>query len=321
MKKSFQKVAVVGAGTMGHGIGLLLALSGCDVRLVDLSRERLGLAMRLIESHLDGLKLHRDYGVEADAVLNRIQPEQGLGERLPEFDLIVEAVVEKAEAKRELFHQLGRSIGPQTLVASTTSYMDVFSLAPEELQPRLLIAHFYNPPYIIPLVEIVPGPRTDPDAVAEVRQFLENLKLTCITMKKYIPGFIINRLQRALGREIFHLIDAGVADPAEIDRAAKASLAIRLPVMGVVARYDFAGLDATLNNIKGEPIHLASGSDLSPTLERLVDEGRYGVKSGRGFFDWSDRDLEELLRERDLRLLQVLRLMQEWAAQEAPKRN
>jgi 3-hydroxybutyryl-CoA dehydrogenase len=321
MKKSFQKVAVVGAGTMGHGIGLLLALSGCDVRLVDLSRERLGLAMRLIESHLDGLKLHRDYGVEADAVLNRIQPEQGLGEGLPEFDLIVEAVVEKAEAKRELFHQLGRSIGPQTLVASTTSYMDVFSLAPEELQPRLLIAHFYNPPYIIPLVEIVPGPRTDPDAVAEVRQFLENLKLTCITMKKYIPGFIINRLQRALGREIFHLIDAGVADPAEIDRAAKASLAIRLPVMGVVARYDFAGLDATLNNIKGEPIHLASGSDLSPTLERLVDEGRYGVKSGRGFFDWSDRDLEELLRERDLRLLQVLRLMQEWVDQEAPKGN
>lgn len=321
MKKSFQKVAVVGAGTMGHGIGLLLALSGCDVRLVDLSRERLGLAMRLIESHLDGLKLHRDYGVEADAVLNRIQPEQGLGERLPEFDLIVEAVVEKAEAKRELFHQLGRSIGPQTLVASTTSYMDVFSLAPEELQPRLLIAHFYNPPYIIPLVEIVPGPRTDPDAVAKVRQFLENLKLTCITMKKYIPGFIINRLQRALGREIFHLIDAGVADPAEIDRAAKASLAIRLPVMGVVARYDFAGLDATLNNIKGEPIHLASGSDLSPTLERLVDEGRYGVKTGRGFFDWSDRDLEELLRERDLRLLQVRRLMQEWVDPEAPKGN
>lgn len=321
MKKSFQKVAVVGAGTMGHGIGLLLALSGCDVRLVDLSRERLGLAMRLIESHLDGLKLHRDYGVEADAVLNRIQPEQGLGERLPEFDLIVEAVVEKAEAKRELFHQLGRSIGPQTLVASTTSYMDVFSLAPEELQPRFLIAHFYNPPYIIPLVEIVPGPRTDPDAVAKVRQFLENLKLTCITMKKYIPGFIINRLQRALGREIFHLIDAGVADPAEIDRAAKASLAIRLPVMGVVARYDFAGLDATLNNIKGEPIHLASGSDLSPTLERLVDEGRYGVKTGRGFFDWSDRDLEELLRERDLRLLQVRRLMQEWVDPEAPKGN
>ena len=101
-------------------------------------------------------------------------------------------------------------------------------------------------------------------------------------MKKYIPGFIINRLQRALGREIFHLIDAGVADPIEIDRAAKASLAIRLPVMGVVARYDFAGLDATLNNIRGEPIHLASGDDHSPTLKRLVDAGHYGVKTGQG---------------------------------------
>mgnify|MGYP005849547559 CR=1 FL=1 len=319
MRTSFKKVAVIGAGTMGHGIGLLLALSGCEVRLVDLSRERLGLAMRLIESHLNGLKLHRDYGMEADAVLKRITPGQDLGEPMPELDLIVEAVVEKAEAKRELFHHLGRSTGADIIIASTTSYLDVFSLAPEELQPRLLIAHFYNPPYIIPLVEIVPGPRTDPAAVAEVRRFLENQKMTCITMKKYLPGFIINRLQRALGREIFHLIDSGAAEPAEIDRAAKASLAIRFPVMGVVARYDFAGLDATLNNIKGEPIHLASGSDLSPTLERLVDEGRYGVKTGRGFFDWSGRDLEELLRERDLRLLQVRRLMQEWVDQDAPK--
>lgn len=319
MKMGFKEVAVIGAGTMGHGIGLLFALGGCTVRLVDLSQDRLGLAMRLIESHLTGLKLHREYGVEADAVLSRIKPEQGLAESLPEPDLIVEAVVEKAEAKRELFHQLGRSIGPRTLVASTTSYMDVFTLAPDDLQSRLLIAHFYNPPYIIPLVELVPGPRTDPAVVAAVRNFMENLKMTCITMKKYIPGFIINRLQRALGRELFHLIDTGVADPAEIDRAAKASLAIRLPVMGVVARYDFAGLDATLNNIKGEPINLASGSDLSPTLERLAGEGHYGIKTGRGFFDWSGRDLKEVLQERDLRLLQVRRLMQEWTDQDARK--
>jgi 3-hydroxybutyryl-CoA dehydrogenase len=273
--------------------------------------------MRLIQFHLDGLNLHREYGVAADAVVHRITPELELKGSLSGFDLIVEAIVEKAEAKRKLFHQLCPSIGPETVVASTTSYMDVFSLAPKELQSRLLIAHFYNPPYIIPLVEIVPGPQTDPSAVAAVRNFLEALKMTCITMKKYIPGFIINRLQRALGREMFHLIDAGVADPAEIDRAAKASLAIRLPVMGVVARYDFAGLDATVNNIQGEPIHLASGTDLSPTLERLVGEGHLGVKSGRGFFDWSDRDLEDLLRERDLRLLQVRRLMQEWVDQDA----
>jgi 3-hydroxybutyryl-CoA dehydrogenase len=91
--------------------------------------------------------------------------------------------------------------------------------------------------------------------------------------------------------------------------------------MGLVARYDFAGLDATLNNIRGDPIHLVSGSDLSPTLEHLAGEGHYGVKTGRGFFDWSDRDLEELLRERGLRLLQVRRLMQEWVDPDAPKGN
>jgi 3-hydroxybutyryl-CoA dehydrogenase len=148
--------------------------------------------------------------------------------------------------------------------------------------------------------------------LGRVRDYLESLRMACITMKKYIPGFIVNRLQRALGREIFHLIDEEVADPVDIDRAAKASLSIRLPVMGVVARYDFAGLDATLNNLKGEPIHLASGEDRSLALERLVDQGHYGVKTGRGFFDWSSRDLAELLRERDLRLLQVRSLMKGW---------
>lgn len=312
MAADLNRVAVVGAGTMGHGIGLVFALGGHEVRLVDLDPDRLRLAMELIQSHLEGLELHRDDAVDPGTVLRRITPLRDPAEALPGADLVVEAIVEKAEAKRRLFQELGRSIGPESLVASTTSYMDVFSLAPEELQPRLLIAHFYNPPYIVPLVEMVPGPRTGRAAMGRVIEVLERMGMTCIRMKKYIPGFIINRLQRALGRELFHLIDAGAADPAEIDRAAKASLAIRLPVMGVVARYDFAGLDATLNNIKGEPIHLASGSDLSPTLERLVEEGHYGVKTGRGFFDWSDRDLKELLRERDRRLLQVRKLIAEW---------
>ena len=312
MKNGFKRVAVIGAGTMGHGLALLFALGGSVVRLVDVSQDRLERAMALIRSHLSGLNLHREYDIEMEKVLQQIAPEPGLGERISEADFIVEAIVEKADAKQALFHELGRRAGPETIVASTTSYMNVFSLAPEELQQRLLIAHFYNPPYIIPLVEIVPGPRTEPAVLGKVKEHLEGLQLTCITMKKYIPGFIVNRLQRALGREIFHLIDAGVADPIEIDRAAKASLAIRLPVMGVVARYDFAGSDATWNNIQGEPIHLASGDDQSAAVKRLVDAGHYGVKTGQGFFDWRGRDQKELLQERDLRLLQVRKLMKQW---------
>jgi 3-hydroxybutyryl-CoA dehydrogenase len=116
----------------------------------------------------------------------------------------MEAIVEKADAKRELYHALGPLVGAETIVASTTSYMNVFSLAPEELQTRLLIAHFYNPPYIVPLVEVVPGPQTGPAAVKRVRDDLERLQMVCVTMKKYIPGFIVNRLQRARGREIFN---------------------------------------------------------------------------------------------------------------------
>jgi 3-hydroxybutyryl-CoA dehydrogenase len=312
MVKRFNQVAVIGAGTMGHGLALLFALGGSRVCLVDVGRDRLDRAMELIRSHLMGLDLQGQYDIGMEEALALITPELAPGERVAQSDIVVEAIVEKADAKKELFHALGPLVGAETIVASTTSYMNVFSLAPEELQTRLLIAHFYNPPYIIPLVEIVPGPRTDPTVPGRVKDWLECLQMVCVTMKKYIPGFIVNRLQRALGREIFHLIDEAVADPAEIDRAAKASLALRLPVMGVVARYDFAGLDATLNNLRGEPIHLASGDDRSLALERLVEQGHYGVKTGRGFFDWSHRGLPELLRERDLHLLQVRSLIKSW---------
>lgn len=305
-------VSVIGAGTMGHGLALLFALGGKNVSMMDVSRERLELAMEFIRSHLEELSLDKEYQTEPETVLQRIRTESELEAAVTEADLVVEAIVEKVEAKKELFHELGRLAGKEAIIASNTSYMNVFALAPDELQARLLITHFYNPPYILPLVEIVPGPRTNPEVVVLVKDHLERLHLACVTMKKYIPGFIVNRLQRALNRELFHLIDQGVADPEEIDRAVKASIALRLPVTGPVARLDFTGLDAVLNNIKGEPIHLASGGDLSPTIERLVNEGHYGVKTGRGFFDYSGKDRKAILRERDLRLLQVRKMIEGW---------
>jgi ketopantoate reductase len=142
MKKGFNQVAVIGAGTMGHGLALLFALGGSAVRLVDVSQGRLDRAMELIRSHLSGLKLHREYGIEMEKVLHLIAPEPALGDRISESDFIVEAIVEKAEAKQALFHELGRWAGAETIVASTTSYMNVFSLAPEALQQRLLICPF-----------------------------------------------------------------------------------------------------------------------------------------------------------------------------------
>jgi len=222
MVKSFNQVAVIGAGTMGHGLALLFALGGSRVCLVDVGRDCLepghgadqvapqgsGSATAVRYRHGRGLAL--------------ITPELALGERIAESDIIVEAIVEKADAKKELFHALGPLVGAETIVASTTSYMNVFSLAPEELQTRLLIAHFYNPPYIIPLVEIVPGPRTDAAVLGRVKDYLESLRMTCIAMKKYIPGFIVNRLQRALGREIFHLIDEEVAESTSTGRPRRA---------------------------------------------------------------------------------------------------
>jgi 3-hydroxybutyryl-CoA dehydrogenase len=305
-------VSVIGAGTMGHGLALLFALGGDNVVLVDVDRERLDFAMQLVRSHMADLNLCELFMVDPGAVIERIRTEINLSAGVSGSDLVIEAIVEKSEAKKDLFHSLARLTGKDAVIASNTSYMNVFTLAPDELQERLLIAHFYNPPYIVPLVEIVPGPRTFPDAMVWVKEHLARLHLTCITMKRYIPGFIVNRLQRALNRELFHLLEQEIADPEEIDRAVKASLGIRIPVTGLVSRLDFTGLDAVLNNIKGEPVHLASGSDLSPIIERLVSEGRFGVKTGRGFFDYNSRDCKEILRERDLRLIEIRKMMESW---------
>jgi 3-hydroxybutyryl-CoA dehydrogenase len=304
---------------MGHGLALLFALGGDHVTLVDVDAKRLDLAMRLIRSHLSELNLTDLFQVDPDAVIGRIRPEQNLDRAVSDTDLVIEAIVEISQAKKELFHELAHRIRSDTLVASNTSYMDVFGLAPADLQPRLLIAHFYNPPYIVPLVELVPGPHTDQTAMTLIKSHLEALHMTCVSLKRYIPGFIVNRLQRALNRELFHLLEEGVADPEEIDRAVKASIGIRIPVAGLIARLDFTGLDAVLNNIKGEPVNLASGSDLSPILENLVKQGSLGVKTGKGFFDYGGRDCTEILRERDLRLLQARKMIESWEARASGK--
>lgn len=305
-------VAVIGSGTMGHGLALLFALGGDTVTMVDVDPIRLDQAMQLIRSHLSEPNLCEEFQVEADTVIGRIRTEMNLVAAVSDAGLVIEAIVEIREAKKDLFHELAGRVRPDAIVASNTSYMDVFALAPDDLQARLLIAHFYNPPYIVPLVELVPGPKTDPAAMSRVKSHIEQFHMTCISLKRYIPGFIVNRLQRALNRELFHLLEQEIADPEEIDRAVKASIGIRIPVTGLVSRLDFTGLDAVLNNIKGERIHLASGDDLSPVLERLVSEGRLGVKSGKGFFDYSSRDRKEILHERDLRLLEVRKMMDRW---------
>jgi 3-hydroxybutyryl-CoA dehydrogenase len=311
MNAGFKTVTVLGAGTMGHGIALIFARAGLDVFLTDISEEVLAKAKELIRSHLQTLADCGEPGEDPSTVMKHITTTLDYKAGARQSDLVVEAIVEDTEAKRKLFRELAAVISDSAIVASNTSYLNIFPLAPEKLQKRLVITHFFNPPYIVPLVEIVGSAQTNPGIPPQLSDWLNGLGMVAVVLKKFVPGFIVNRLQRAIGREVLHMIDEGFADPEEIDRAVKASLGVRTPILGVVARYDFAGLDMAIRALKAPSLGLASEDRMSPTLVNLVNQGHLGVKSGKGFFDYSDKPLTDVLKERDLKLIQVRKLLRQ----------
>ena len=304
-------VIIIGAGTMGYGLALVLAQGGSEVVLTDTNTAALARARELIHSTLSALESSNELNRSPEDILAQIKTASDYRAFARDADLIIEAIIEDVEAKRELFEEIVLHIGDRTIVASNTSYLDIFRIIPEKIQKRILITHFFNPPYIIPLVEVVGGSQTEPEMISVVVSLLKRAGMTPVLLRKFVPGYIVNRLQRALGREVLYMIDEGFADPEEIDLAVKASLGIRLPILGVVARYDHTGLDMTLRALKAPDIGLAKEDRVSPSVLELVEKGHLGIKSGKGFFDYGSKSLAELIRERDKKLLRVRQLLKE----------
>jgi 3-hydroxybutyryl-CoA dehydrogenase len=302
-QSGMKPVTVIGAGTMGHGIALVFALGGYPVTLVDNRGPQLEQAMALIHSHIEALGLAADPGRSPQEVLENIHPVLDSLDSVQTSRFVIEAIAENRQAKAQLFAQIAKLTGPDTIVASNTSYLNAIELVPSRLQKKFLIAHFFNPPYIIPLVELVGGDQLDPATVNDFKQALLELGMVGVVLKKFVPGFIVNRMQRAIGREVFFLLEEGVADADQIDKAVKASLGIRIPVLGVVARYDYAGLDMVRDGLKEAPLKLAAQDTVPALLDELVQQGHLGVKTGRGFFNYADRQLQSIVTDRDLKLM------------------
>lgn len=305
INKAKYTATVIGAGTMGHGIAMLIALGGHRVCLVDQKAGQLRKARGLMTSHLEHLGLAEAMGKTPPEVLALVDTAGSWQEVVGQSDLVVEAVFENRRVKQELFAALAPRLGPHTLVSSNTSFLNAFELIPAALKHRFMMTHFFTPPYIIPLVEVVGFPETPKSEVMRVKALFEGLGMVCVVLSKFVPGFIVNRLQRAMGREVFYLLDEEVADCREIDRAVRASIGVRLPVLGAVARYDYAGLDMVLSGIQEVPLSGEEREEVPAVLKKLVAQGHFGVKTGSGFFDYSGRDTAQVLRERDLKLLKI----------------
>ena len=223
--------------------------------------------------------------------------------------MIVEAVTEDPGIKRSLFSELDACAPLTALWASNTSSLNIFDLLPGRRQAKSLIAHWYTPPYIVDLVDVVPGPGTEPEAVAAVKDLLESLGKKPIVMSKFISGFIANRLQAALNLEVFFLLDQGYATPEQIDQAVKSGLGLRMPLLGLLRKADYSGLELIQQLLANKTYEPPQGLERSRTLDELIKIGRAGVMAGKGFFDYRGRSAEALFRERDLKLLALQKFL------------
>lgn len=306
------KVLIVGAGTMGHSLAQVFACAGHQVRLTDVEPQCLEKAFHYIRCNLQTLReAGIDHGDDSD-VLARISTSTSIEDSSSEVELAIEAVTEDVKVKHDIFNLLDRFCPPNAILASNTSYLNIFEVVETSRPDKVLITHWVAPPHIIPLVEVVKGPDTSWDTVRLVEDLLKQIGKRPVILKQFVPGFIINRIQRAIGREALSLVGKGVFEPEVIDDAVCWSLAIRMPFLGVLRRIDYAGVDLAYKALLNPSINLADNDDDAKILvEKMVSEGRLGLKSGRGFYDYGNRPPEELMKERDLRLLKLLQMMKD----------
>lgn len=305
------RVAILGAGVMGHALALVHALGGCRVRLTDTHAPTLAAAPALMAQALATLRAAGETDRDAAWLASVVTTHADLAETVADAELIVEAITEDAEAKRALYAALDTHAPRDAILASNTSYLDPFPLMPEGRQHRAAIAHWYTPPYLVDLVDVVAGPRCDPDVPQRLRDLYAGMGKHPIVMRKFVPGFIANRIQAVMAMELYTLLDQGVADAAEIDAAIVHGLSLRLPLLGHFMKADFTGLALVQKALANRIIQPPPPITRSETLDRLMAEGASGVMAGRGFYDYGGASPAALFEERDRKLIALKRALKE----------
>jgi 3-hydroxybutyryl-CoA dehydrogenase len=307
--QDIKKIAVLGAGTMGPGIAQTFAMGGYDVSMWTRSESTREKAKESLKA---SLKTFAEEGIikaeDVDAIFNRVKFALTVPEAVEGADFVMETIVEKADAKRELFDELDKILPFDTILASNTSALNIFEIVPERRLPQTVIAHWYAPPQLIPLVEVVKSEQAPQEYADITVAMLEKCGKTAVPMKKFIRGYIVNRLQMCLNQEVFFLLDNGYCTPEDIDRAVKASFIPRAMVLGICKRIDFGGVDMTANNFKNKSYTFPPPTDMPKTLGELMEKGHLGVKAGKGLYDYTGVDMKALMAKRDKQLFEAFRL-------------
>ncbi len=281
-------ISIIGAGLMGHGIAQVFAQAGHKVRVYDAYSASLDTLHTRIESNL------RDLDEPADC-LSLVSGHADLGEALAGARFVFECAPEKLELKREIFAKLEALAPKDAVIASNTSVMPIGSIVGDlATRTRMLGTHWWNPPFLVPLVEVVGTPDTELRHIESMMALLSAAGKTPVRVMKDVAGFVGNRLQHALWREAIALVAEGICDARTVDTVIKASFGRRLAVLGPLENSDLIGTELTLDIHKTIIPALDRSTGPNPYLDKLMSEGKFGVKSGEGFMAWTPEEAQTL---------------------------
>lgn len=309
-KSAIQRVVVIGTGMMGPGIAQCFAAAGRKVILVGRSEAGLARGRAAIEANLRALQ--EAGGLvspeEVSLTLAAVEGSTNLERAVAEADLVVESIVEDLPTKQALFAWLDQICPQHVLLTSNTSGLRITDISARMAFPeRAATTHFWNPPHLIPLVEVVKGERTSEKTVQTLHAVLSEAGKRPVTVHKDVPGQVGNRLSHALTREAIHIVQEGIATAEEVDDAIKTGLGLRLPVYGPLEHSDLVGLDLVLAVESYLFKDLCNSPEPLDALKDRVKRGDLGAATGQGFYDWTKRDAAQVKANRDAFLLDRLK--------------
>jgi 3-hydroxyacyl-CoA dehydrogenase len=296
------RATILGTGTMGPGMGAVLARAGIQVALYDVSAEALERAkggVEIAKGVLDRLD-----GPSQDG--GDVTFESDLQAALEGTELVAEAVPEQVELKQKVIADVEQHVSPETIIASNTSGIPITKMAEGMQHPERLVGwHWSNPPTLIPMNEVIAGEQTSADVIGAVEDLTRRIGYHPVTLKKEVPGFVENRVLYAIMRECLALMDEGVIDAEGLDLCVQWGIGYKLAVIPPIHLLDVAGLDIYTSVASYLNKDLSNESGVSSTAQKLHDEGRLGIKAGGGFFDYTPEEAQQLQQERAGKLVGV----------------
>jgi 3-hydroxybutyryl-CoA dehydrogenase len=304
------RVAVLGLGTMGHGIVQAFASQGIAVQGYDeASAMRKSLLARVRNNLLQFVRFGLFAEEQLEPTLARISVHDKLSEACRDATFVVEAVREDLPAKQALFAEIEGYVANDTILASNSSSFPISQSGVRMKRPeRALVTHWFNPPHIVPTVEIVPSPKTSEAVTQSTLALHKRIGKLAIVIRQELPGFLVNRVQVAVMREVWDLVERGVVSVEDLDTAVRGSMGFRLAAYGPLMIHDFGGLDIQAAVYRNLCPEIRSDTELPKILQDHVAAGHFGFKSGEGFYEYSAGEANERLKERDERYLALLKL-------------